>query len=176
MSLPLGSSPGYSEMTMSGDHEPWMFRGGLIAELQVSISFFWLVLFLFLDAVCYWTTHQMETQVLVRITTLAWFQFFSSWSLPTYPMFCVSYSNCWITENLSEQWIEALFCHYHAQLLSGFEVEVSQVVSCCKCCSGAKVSLFKSRLKLLEVMGVIFFVSYTGAYLDRFFVSQVLGL
>lgn len=58
-------------MTMSGDHEPWMFRGGLIAELQVSISFFWLVLFLFLDAVCYWTTHQMETQVLVRITTLA---------------------------------------------------------------------------------------------------------
>ncbi|CDI98119.1 bifunctional protein NCOAT [Echinococcus multilocularis] len=27
-------SPGYSEMTMSGDHEPWMFRGGLITELQ----------------------------------------------------------------------------------------------------------------------------------------------
>ncbi|VDM16665.1 unnamed protein product [Hydatigera taeniaeformis] len=27
-------SPGYSEMTMSGDHEPWMFRGGIIAELQ----------------------------------------------------------------------------------------------------------------------------------------------
>eukprot|EP00108_Taenia_solium_P008405 TsM_001145200 transcript=TsM_001145200 gene=TsM_001145200 len=30
----LGFSPGYSEMTMSGDHEPWMFRGGLITELQ----------------------------------------------------------------------------------------------------------------------------------------------
>ncbi|VDN17420.1 unnamed protein product [Dibothriocephalus latus] len=28
-------SPGYSEMAMSGEHEPWMFRGGLITEIQV---------------------------------------------------------------------------------------------------------------------------------------------
>ncbi|KAL7060931.1 hypothetical protein AAHC03_010127 [Spirometra sp. Aus1] len=27
-------SPGYSEMAMSGEHEPWMFRGGLITEIQ----------------------------------------------------------------------------------------------------------------------------------------------
>ncbi|VUZ39104.1 unnamed protein product [Hymenolepis diminuta] len=27
-------SPGYNEVAMSGDHEPWMFRGGLITELQ----------------------------------------------------------------------------------------------------------------------------------------------
>lgn len=33
----LGFSPGYSAMTMSGEHEPWVFRGGIITEIQVSL-------------------------------------------------------------------------------------------------------------------------------------------
>lgn len=31
----LGFSKGYKEAFMSGDQEPWVFRGGLQAELQV---------------------------------------------------------------------------------------------------------------------------------------------
>ena len=31
----LGFSKGWKETFMSGEHEPWVFRGGLIADLQV---------------------------------------------------------------------------------------------------------------------------------------------
>jgi len=32
----LGFSKGWKESFMSGDQEPWVFRGGLVADLQVS--------------------------------------------------------------------------------------------------------------------------------------------
>lgn len=32
----LGFSNGWKETFMSGDQEPWVFRGGLTADLQVS--------------------------------------------------------------------------------------------------------------------------------------------
>lgn len=31
----LGFSKGWKESFMSGDQEPWVFRGGLVADLQV---------------------------------------------------------------------------------------------------------------------------------------------
>jgi len=35
-SLFLGFSKGWKENFMSGDQEPWVFRGGLVADLQVN--------------------------------------------------------------------------------------------------------------------------------------------
>lgn len=35
MVLSLGFSRGWKETFMSGDQEPWVFRGGLTADLQV---------------------------------------------------------------------------------------------------------------------------------------------
>jgi len=38
--LGIGFSNGWKETFMSGDQEPWVFRGGLTADLQVHLILF----------------------------------------------------------------------------------------------------------------------------------------
>lgn len=38
ISFLLGSTKGYNQAFLSGDNEPWVFRGGLTGELQVCMA------------------------------------------------------------------------------------------------------------------------------------------
>lgn len=42
----LGFSKGWKESFMSGDQEPWVFRGGLVADLQVNKIILFIIYFI----------------------------------------------------------------------------------------------------------------------------------